>query len=276
MFIVWRMVPAPTSANLVAALSIAGSDSGGAAGIQADLLTFAACGVYGTTAITALTAQNHVGVADVHAVPAEFVRAQIQQVMAYYPVGAVKVGMLLKTEIIEVVADFIQPGLGLPVVVDPVMISSSGAMLIEPSAVQMLSERLLPKATLITPNFDEAAALLGQRPETTPIAMEHTALALARQFGVPVLLKGGHFPLNPVVDVLAGPEGVRARLQAPRVHGVETHGGGCILSAAITAYLARGLGLVESVEQGHAFLQRALTAPRVLKDKKIIRPMMAD
>jgi hydroxymethylpyrimidine/phosphomethylpyrimidine kinase len=267
------MAPVPALAKLVAALSIAGSDSGGAAGIQADLLTFAACDVYGVTAITAVTAQNHIGVADVHAVPAEFVRAQILQVMAYYPVGAVKVGMLLKKETIEVVADFIQPGLGLPVVVDPVMISSSGAMLIEPAAVQMLSERLLPRATLITPNFDEAAVLLGQRPETTPIAMEHAALALARQFGVPVLLKGGHFPHDPVVDVLAGPEGVRARLRSPRIHGVETHGGGCVLSAAITAYLARGLGLVESVERGHAFLQRALATPRVLRDKKIIRPL---
>lgn len=267
------MASAPASAKLVAALSIAGSDSGGAAGIQADLLTFAACGVYGTTAITALTAQNHVGVADVQAAPAELVRAQIQQVMAYYPVAAVKVGMLLKAEIIEAVADFIQPGLGLPVVVDPVMISSSGAMLIEPSAVQILTQRLLPKATLITPNFDEAAVLLGRRPETTPIAMEHAALALARQFGVPVLLKGGHFPLDPVVDVLAGPEGVRARLTAPRIQGVATHGGGCVLSAAITAHLARGLGLVESVEQGHAFLQRALAAPRMLKDRKIIRPV---
>jgi hydroxymethylpyrimidine/phosphomethylpyrimidine kinase len=261
-------------AKLTAALSIAGSDSGGAAGVQADLLTFAACGVYGTTALTALTAQNHVSVSDVHAVPAEFVRAQILQVLAYYPVTAVKIGMLLKAETIAAVADFITPDFRLPVVVDPVMISSSGAMLLEPSAVQMLTQRLLPKATLLTPNFDEAAVLLGQRPETTPIAMEHAAIALARQFGVPVLLKGGHFPLDPVLDVLAGPEGVRARLTSPRLHGVETHGGGCVLSAAITAQLARGFGLVESVERGHAFLQRALAAPWLLKDKKIIRPIM--
>jgi len=261
--------------KLAAALSIAGSDSGGAAGIQADLLTFAACGVYGTTAITALTAQNHVGVSDVQAATPEMVRAQIQQVMAYYPITAVKVGMLLKAEIIAAVADFFETDFPLPVVVDPVMISSSGAMLLEPSAVEILTKRVLPKASLITPNFDEAAVLLGQRPETTPIAMEHAALALARLFGVPVLLKGGHFPLDPVQDVLAGPEGVRLRLNSPRLHGVETHGGGCVLSAAITAHLARGLGLVESVERGHAFLQRALAAPSLLKDKKIIRPIIS-
>jgi hydroxymethylpyrimidine/phosphomethylpyrimidine kinase len=104
--------------------------------------------------------------------------------------------------------------------------------------------------------------------------MEHAALALSRLFGVPVLLKGGHFPLDPVLDVLAGPEGIRARLPSPRIHDVDTHGGGCVLSAAITAYLARGFGLVESVERGHAFLQRALAAPQVLKGKKIIRPFI--
>jgi hydroxymethylpyrimidine/phosphomethylpyrimidine kinase len=192
--------------------------------------------------------------------------------MAYYPIAAVKIGMLLKAEIIAAVADFISTDeFRLPVVVDPVMISSSGAMLLEPSALEILTKRVLPKATLITPNFDEAAVLLGQQPETTPIAMEHAAIALARLFGVPVLLKGGHFPLDPVLDVLAGPEGVRARLQSRRVLGVETHGGGCVLSAAITAQLALGHGLVESVERGHVLLQRALAAPFLLKDKKIIR-----
>ena len=262
--------PAPT--KLIAALSIAGSDSGGAAGVQADLLTFAACGVYGTTAITAVTAQNHVSVSAVQAVPPEVVAEQIRQVMAYYPVAAVKIGMLLNTGIIKAVADFIVPDFRPPVVVDPVMISSSGAMLLEPSALQFLTERLLPHATLITPNFDEAAALLGQRPESTPLAMERAAVALARQFGTVVLLKGGHFALDPVLDVLAGQEGVRARLQSPRIHGVVTHGGGCMLSAAITAHLARGFGLVESVERGHAFLQKALAAPMKLKERNVLRP----
>ncbi len=261
----------PYPNNLVAALSIAGSDSGGAAGIQADLLTFAACGVYGTTAVTALTAQNHVGVSAVHAAPPAMVRAQIDQVMAYYPVRAIKLGMLHNEGIIEAVAAFLSPALKIPVVADPVMISSSGAMLLEPSALQTLTQRLLPNVTLVTPNFDEAAVFLGHRPESTPIAMEHAALALARQFGTAVLLKGGHFALDPVIDVLAGPEGVRARLQAARVNGVDTHGGGCVLSAAITAHLAQGAGLVESVERGHAFLQKILATPAVLKDRKILR-----
>jgi hydroxymethylpyrimidine/phosphomethylpyrimidine kinase len=136
----------------------------------------------------------------------------------------------------------------------------------------VLTQRLLPNVALVTPNFDEAAVFLGQRPESTPIAMEHAAIALARQFGTAVLLKGGHFELDPVLDVLAGPEGVRARLKSPRVRGVDTHGGGCVLSAAITAHLALGVGLVESVERGHAFLQKTLAAPGTLKDRRILRP----
>jgi len=262
----------PASTPLVAALSIAGSDSGGAAGIQADLLTFAACGVYGTTAVTALTAQNHVGVSAVQATPPAMVRAQIDQVMAYYPVRAIKIGMLLNAGIIEAVADFLATLAKVPVVADPVMISSSGSMLLEPSALQTLTQRLLPNVALVTPNFDEAAVFLGHRPASTPIAMEHAAIALARQFGTAVLLKGGHFALDPVLDVLAGPEGVRARLPAARVKGVDTHGGGCVLAAAITAHLAQGAGLVDAVERGHAFLQKTLAAPVALKERKILRP----
>jgi len=262
---------APSPNNLVAALSIAGSDSGGAAGIQADLLTFIACGVYGTTAITALTAQNHVGISAVQASPAAFVRAQIDQVLAYYPVRAIKIGMLLNREIIETVAEFVASPHQLPVVVDPVMISSSGAMLLEPSALQIFTQQLLPNAALITPNFDEAAVLLGGKPESTPIAMEHAAIALARQFGTAVLLKGGHFPLEPVLDVLAGPEGVRTRLSSPRVNNVDTHGGGCRLAAAITAYLALGYGLVDAVERGHAHLQSVFAAPQTIKGRPILR-----
>jgi len=261
----------PDSTSMAAALSIAGSDSGGAAGIQADLLTFAACGVYGTTAITAVTAQNHVSISSVHPVPAAAVRAQIDQVLAYYPVRAIKIGMLLNTEIIEAVADFVASPHKLPVVVDPVMISSSGAMLLEPASLQVLTQKLLPNAALITPNFDEAAVLLGGKPEATPIAMEHAAIALARQFGTAVLLKGGHFPLDPVQDVLAGPEGVRAKMRSARINGVDTHGGGCRLAAAITAHLALGLGLVEAVEQGHAYLQVMLSTPQYIKSRAVLR-----
>ncbi len=264
---------AAAATPLAAALSIAGSDSGGAAGVQADLLTFNACGVYGTTAITALTAQNHVGVTAVHPAPPAIVRAQIDQVLAFYPVRAIKIGMLLNAGIIQAVAEFLTANANkIPVVADPVMISSSGAMLLEPAALQILTQRLLPNVSLVTPNFDEAAVFLGHRPASTPIAMEHAAIALARQFGTAVLLKGGHFALDPVLDVLAGPEGVRARLPSPRVQGVDTHGGGCVLAAAITAQLALGAGLVDAVEHGHAFLQKTLSHPATLKERKILRP----
>jgi hydroxymethylpyrimidine/phosphomethylpyrimidine kinase len=256
--------------ELATALSIAGSDSGGAAGLQADLLTFAACGVYGTTVVTAMTAQNHTGITAVQAATPDFVRAQIEQVLAFYPVRALKTGMLYNAGIIEVVADFLAKNPRLPAVVDPVMISSSGSMLLEPSAVEILTHHLLPNATLLTPNFDEAAVLLGSRPAPTPEGVERAALALAQEYRVAVLLKGGHFPIDPVMDVLAGPEGIRARLSSKRMQGVNTHGGGCTLSAAITAYLARGSGLVEAVEKGHALLQRALAAPLVLNGQKIL------
>jgi hydroxymethylpyrimidine/phosphomethylpyrimidine kinase len=258
------------AAEIPAALTIAGSDSGGAAGIQADLKTFTACGVYGTTAVTTVTAQNHTGIAAVHPVPPAVVRAQIDQVMAYYPVRAIKVGMLHNAGIIEAVADFLADPARLPTVVDPVMIASSGAMLLEPAAVQVLKRRLLPLATLITPNFDEAAVLLGGRPDATEASWERAAVTLAQEFGVAVLLKGGHLALTPVFDVLAGPEGVRARLRALRIQGVDTHGGGCTLAAAIVAHLARGHGLVEAVERAHAGLQRALAAPLLLRGKKIL------
>lgn len=258
-------------ASMVAALSIAGSDSGGAAGLQADLLTFAACGVYGTTAVTAVTAQNHVSVTAVHPVPPAVVRAQIEQVLAFYPVRAIKIGMLRNAGIIEAVAEALAAA-KVPVVADPVMISSSGAMLLESAAIHTLTQKLLPNVALVTPNFDEAAVFLGHRPESTPIAMEHAAIALARQFGTAVLLKGGHFALDPVLDILAGPEGVRARLPSARVQGVDTHGGGCVLAAAITAQLALGAGLVDAVERGHAFLQKNLLMPALLKERKIIRP----
>jgi hydroxymethylpyrimidine/phosphomethylpyrimidine kinase len=259
-----------SSTDLAAALTIAGSDSGGAAGIQADLKTFAACGVYGTAAITAVTAQNPTGIEAVHPVPPAVVRAQIDQVMAYYPIRAIKIGMLHNAGIIEAVADFLALPSRLPTVVDPVMIASSGAMLLEPAAVAVLKRRLLPLATLITPNFDEAAVLLGGRPEATEASWERAAVALAQEFGVAVLLKGGHLSLDPVFDVLAGPEGVRARLRAPRIQGVDTHGGGCTLAAAIVAHLARGSGLIAAVERAHAGLQKALATPLLLKGRKIL------
>jgi hydroxymethylpyrimidine/phosphomethylpyrimidine kinase len=254
----------------VAALSIAGSDSGGAAGIQADLLTFAACGVHGTTAITALTAQNPEGIAAILPVTPEFLRAQLEQIARYYPVRAVKTGMLANAALAEVVAYFLDAQPDWPVVVDPVLVATSGAALLEAAGVEVLTRRLFPRAALLTPNLDEAAALLGERPAPEPAAQERAALELARRFNVPVLLKGGHAGIEEVTDVLAGPEGVRERLTSQRVQGVDTHGGGCTLAAAITAFLARGTDLTAAVRRAHAALQRALAHPLDLAGKKFL------
>ena len=225
--------------DLPVALSIAGSDSGGGAGIQADLLTFAANGVFGTTAITCLTAQNPDGVTAVQSMPAEFVSEQIHQVHRFFALGAIKTGMLFNTEIIEAVAAFVQTHPEIPLVVDPVMVATSGARLLEESAIEALQARLLPQASLITPNLDEAAVLLGRRPSTVP-EMEAAAAELAAKVGVPVLLKGGHLEQErELVDILATADGNCSAFTALRIDKVNTHGSGCTLSSAIAANLAR-------------------------------------
>ena len=258
------MPQAPHSAprDLPVALSIAGSDSGAGAGVQADLLSFAAQGVFGTTAITCLTAQNPDGVSAVHAAPAELVAAQIRQVLAFYPVKAAKTGMLFDAAIIESVVAELSARPDLPLVVDPVMVASSGAKLLRDDAMRALRERLLPRATLITPNLDEAELLLGRRPREDAEGMERDAAELARAFGAAVLLKGGHAKGDRLVDVLVDRDGQRlASLEASRVAGVDTHGSGCTLSAALTAGLAKGLLLAEAFAKAHAYLQEGLARP---------------
>ncbi len=240
--------------DLPVALSIAGSDSGGGAGVQADLLTFAANGVFGTTAITCLTAQNPDGVSGVSAVAPEFVVEQARQVLDFFAVRAVKTGMLLDTPIIEAVAELLGGRRGLPLVVDPVMVATSGAALLKPEAVAAVGGKLLPLAALVTPNLDEAAVLLGYRPET-PAAMRAGALELAKRFGVPFLVKGGHLGGAELVDELAWPDGTGERWVGRRIDGIDTHGSGCTLSSAIAAHLARGLPLVDAVAAGRAYLR---------------------
>lgn len=236
-----------TKNDLPVALTIAGSDSGGGAGIQADLLTFAAHGVFGTTAITALTAQNPDGVSAVHPVPAEFVREQAEQVARYFKIGAAKTGMLATAEIIHAVADFFEAHREIKVVVDPVMIATSGAKLIDDAAIATLRERLIPLASLVTPNLDEAEVLLGEKfawranPKTQSGEISESAEKLAEALGVPVLLKGGHGNGDEVFDVLAFPKaqgGFDSFVKHPRVAETNTHGSGCTLSAAIAANLA--------------------------------------
>ncbi len=247
---------AATSRELPVALSIAGSDSGAGAGIQADLLTFASQGVFGTTAITCLTAQNPRGVSGIQASPAAFVVEQCTQVAAHFHPKALKTGMLLNAEIVLAVAGFIKSS-GIPAVIDPVMVASSGATLLAPDAIAAVRTRLIPLATLVTPNLDEAAILLGRK----SLGGTDEAHELAKTYGVPFLLKGGHAEGEDLTDCLAWPTGETKVFQARRAPHVDTHGSGCTLSAAITAQLAKGKSLSEAVTIAHAYLQGAIHGP---------------
>jgi hydroxymethylpyrimidine/phosphomethylpyrimidine kinase len=228
------------------ALTIAGSDSGGGAGIQADLKTFAALGIHGTSAITCITAQNPTAVLAIQPVRAGIVQKQIEAVFAELKPAAVKTGMLFSVDIIRVVVDFFSGRNRPPLVVDPVMVATSGAVLLKQSAIRVLRKELLPRATLITPNLDETALLLG-RMLTTRRDLEPAARELYERFGCAVLVKGGHLrDRGEAVDILF--DGRESReFVAPRVAGVSTHGTGCTYSAAITAGLARGLELAGAV-----------------------------
>ncbi len=251
--------------GLPIALTIAGSDSGGGAGIQADLKTFSALGVFGTTAITAITAQNPAGVTAIQGIEPDVVAAQIKTVMEYFPVGAVKMGMLFTTEIITAVADALEELLnegggapaGIPVVVDPVMVATSGAKLLNDDAIGALCGRILPLASLITPNLDEAALLAGI-PVKESGDLEPAARAIQARFGVPVLVKGGHLPESETaVDILwDGRE--QHRFDSPFQSRVDTHGTGCTLSSGIAVFLMRGLPLAEAVALGKDYLNQAL------------------
>lgn len=247
--------------SLPVGLTIAGSDSGGCAGIQADLLTFAALGVFGTTALTCLTAQNPRAVSAVVPLNADFVTHQIQQVATYFEVRALKTGMLFTHSIIEGVAHFIKAHPHVKAVVDPVMVASSGAPLLERSGIAALKKQLLPCATLLTPNLDEAALLLDHSLETFA-DLRDAASTLAQTYGTAVLVKGGHLDGAQLSDILASPDGsILEILTCRRIHGIDTHGSGCTLSAAITAELAKGHSLIKAVQLGHAYLQRAFQQP---------------
>ena len=239
-------------------LSIAGSDSGGGAGIQADLKTFAALGCYGMTAITALTAQNTVGVQGIHPVPAAFLKAQLQSVIEDIGVDAVKIGMLHAPEIVEVVAWAIDHYRLKNVVLDPVMVATSGDRLIASDTVQVLVRELFPRAALITPNLDEAALLL-QQPIANAEGLDAATEALLAMGAQAVLLKGGHLPGDALVDVLLQPGQPMLRLTSTRIPSRNVHGTGCTLSSAIAAYLALGLGLVDAVQAARHFIRAAIS-----------------
>ncbi len=241
------------------ALTIAGSDSGGGAGIQADLKTFAAFGVFGTSAITALTAQNTVAVTGVHVVPAAFVVAQIDAVVGDLGCDAVKTGMLATAEIVEAVAAAVARH-GLPnVVVDPVMVAKSGDHLLAREAVDAVRRVLLPLATVVTPNVPEAEVLTGTPIRTLAEAVD-AGRALVAAGARAVVVKGGHLDRDDIVDVLVDAAGAVTRIEGPRVPGVHTHGTGCTFASAIAARLALGDGLDAAVRAAQAYVREAMRA----------------
>ena len=240
-------------------LSIAGSDSGGGAGIQADLKTFAALGCYGMTAITALTAQNTRGVRAIHGVPPQMLRDQIDAVLEDIGAHAVKIGMLHAPEIVQTVAEAIDRHALHKVVLDPVMVATSGAVLIDNPAIVMLVRELFPRALVITPNLDEASLLVG-RPLASESDMEAAAQEMLVMGANAVLLKGGHLSGDLVCDLLLKKDGAAFWMRAPRIHTHHTHGTGCTLSSAIAAHLALGATLLEAVQAARAFVRAALKA----------------
>ena len=241
------------------AVTIAGSDSGGGAGIQADLKTFSALGVYGASVITALTAQNTRGVTAIHDVPPAFIAQQIDAVFSDLDVKAVKIGMLSQPAVIEAVAAGLQRHKQTQVVLDPVMVATSGDRLLAPAAVESLRRVLIPRALVITPNIPEAAALLEAPPAQSESAMREQAERLIGLGARAVLIKGGHHEGAESVDLLVE-ETRHTRLAASRVETRNTHGTGCTLSSAIAAGLAKGLGLLEAVRDAKDYVTAAIGA----------------
>ena len=243
--------------DMPCAMTIAGSDSGAGAGIQADLFAFAANGVYGTSAIAALTAQNPDEVRAISSPDSAMLRAQAETVAEFYAPKAAKTGMLFCADIVETVADFFLKHREIALVVDPVMISTSGAKLLKDDAVSALKEKLIPLAKVFTPNIDEAEFLLGEK-ISDPLS---AAKKLREKFGAGVLLKGGHLKSDRLTDVLACADGKVLEFFCERIKGVNTHGSGCTLSAAIAANLAKGLPLPEAVERARTYLLAGMKNP---------------
>jgi hydroxymethylpyrimidine/phosphomethylpyrimidine kinase len=239
------------------ALTIAGSDSSGGAGIQADLKTFTALGVYGASVVTALTAQNTTGVQGVHAVPAAFIAEQMRSVLSDLRIGAAKTGMLATRDIVETVVAALAGVPDLPLIADPVMVATSGDVLLAPDAVEAVRRRLLPAAELITPNLAEAAELLGGSTARDEQAMVEQARALIAMGARAVLMKGGHATGREAADLLVTTGG-GTRMARPWIETPNTHGTGCTLSAAIAALRAGGAPLPDAVARAKDYLWNAL------------------
>jgi hydroxymethylpyrimidine/phosphomethylpyrimidine kinase len=243
--------------TLPIALTVAGSDSGGGAGIQADLKTFASLKTHGVSAITCLTAQNPKGVLGVHACPPGMVSLQLEAIFAELPPKAAKTGMLFSAQIIEAVVEFFGTHRMCLLVVDPVMVATSGAPLLKPSALRLIKTKLLPLACLITPNLDEASLLTGRQLRSIT-DLRSAAKELHERYGCGALVKGGHLRGSQAVDVFFDGK-AEALLSAPFVKGVSTHGTGCTYSAAIAASLAKRQPLQKAVESAKDYITNAIS-----------------
>lgn len=246
------------------ALTIAGSDSGGGAGIQADLKAMSALGVFGASVITAVTAQNTQAVTAVHGIPLDVIAAQISAVLCDLDVGAVKIGMLATPEIIATVADGLE-GFSGPIVLDPVMVAKSGDALLAEAAVQTLRNVLLPRVTILTPNLPEAARLLDLPDAQDSDQIIAQGEALVKLGPKVVLMKGGHGTGEICHDLLIDGSGLRAAYSAPRHPTRNTHGTGCTLSSSIAAGLAKGMSLTDAVAEAHGYLQGAIAQADALQ-----------
>jgi hydroxymethylpyrimidine/phosphomethylpyrimidine kinase len=237
-------------------LIIAGSDSGGGAGIQADLKTVTALGGYAATAVTAITVQNTLGVTGVHPIPPEIVEAQARAVLDDIGADAIKTGMLGDVAMVETVARILDSARALPAVIDPVMVAKGGSNLLAPGAVEAVRALLIPRAGLLTPNAPEAEALTGLPAQTTD-DLRRAGEALLRLGARAVLMKGGHVPGDSVVDLLMTPDG-ETSFEGERLDTRHTHGTGCTLASACAAGLAQGLGLTEAVARAWAYVHEAM------------------
>jgi hydroxymethylpyrimidine/phosphomethylpyrimidine kinase len=252
------------------ALTIAGSDSGGGAGLQADLKTFAALGVHGTTAITAVTAQNPEGVRAIQACRPEIVQQQIQAVEEAFPLAAVKTGMLFSAGIIEVVAEAFAGRSRTPLIVDPVMAATSGARLLKPRAIRTVRERLLPLARLVTPNLDEAEILSGAELRSVE-DLRSAARRIHADYGCAVLVKGGHLSDSRVAADIFFDGKEELLLEAPFVRRVSSHGTGCAYAAAIAGYVALGCPLAYAVEMAKEYITQAIGQSRRIRGRRVLQ-----
>lgn len=246
------------------ALTIAGSDSSAGAGIQADLKTFSALGVYGLTAVTCVVAETPGHVSKIEPVSAALVREQIEVLLRSFPIAAIKTGLLFSAAIITQIAQALQEHRSIPLVIDPVMVATSGDVLLHDDAIDTYERELFPLATVLTPNLNEAARLLG-KPINDVAAMREAGEILAKKYGVGVLLKGGHLAGDQAIDLLFLGEDV-IEFSAPFSRGIATHGTGCTYSAAITAGLANGLSLEEAVRRAKEFVSAAIAQHHAWND----------